>query len=102
MNDKARVLRLNETMGRWAAMLSGQVGAPVQDGTGLTGNYDLEIYWSNGNSALRATPPGEVAPPPGPTIFEALRDQLGLALTKKKGPVKMLVVDHFNHLPTEN
>lgn len=109
MNGKARVQRLHETMARWASMLSGQVSGPVQDATGLTGTYDLELYWSSGNSAMRAASPisdngsiiaADVAS--GPTIFEALKDQLGLMLVKKNGPVKVLVVDHFDKLPTAN
>lgn len=47
----------------------------------------------------------ETAPdvgPGGPSIQQALRDQLGLKLELKKGPVEMLIVDHVDRVPTEN
>ena len=40
--------------------------------------------------------------PDGPTIFDAVQDQLGLKIEKRKGPVQMLVVDHVEKKPTEN
>ena len=38
----------------------------------------------------------------GPTLQQALQDQLGLRLESKKGPVDFLVVDHAEKSPTEN
>ncbi len=105
MNGKARVRRSHETMTRWASMVSAQVRGPVQDATGLTDKYDIEMYWSSGNSPMRAAQPISVLETnedSGPTFFEALKDQLGLMLVKKKGPVKVLVVDRFDKLPTPN
>ena len=37
----------------------------------------------------------------GPTIFEAIRRQLGLKLERQKGPVEILVIDHAEK-PVEN
>ena len=111
MNGKARMQFIDEPMSRLVASLSGAVRGPVQDATGLTEKYDLTLFWSTSDSAGRAAPPIssagggpviDVDASSGPTIFEALKDQLGLMLEKKKGPVKVLVVDHFNKLPTEN
>jgi uncharacterized protein (TIGR03435 family) len=45
-----------------------------------------------------ASTPGGVL---GPTIFGALKDQLGLRLDPKKGPANILVVDSAS-APTEN
>jgi uncharacterized protein (TIGR03435 family) len=40
--------------------------------------------------------------PRGPTLQQALRDRLGLKLESKKGPMDILVLDHFEKVPTEN
>ena len=37
----------------------------------------------------------------GPTIFEAVRNQLGLRLDRQKGPVDVIVIDHAEK-PSEN
>jgi uncharacterized protein (TIGR03435 family) len=39
--------------------------------------------------------PGYSTDEPGPTLFQALQDQLGLKLESKKGMVEVLVVDHL-------
>jgi len=67
--------------------LSRQLNRPVLDRTGLTGRYNFELSW---------TP--ELAPCPdsadnAPSIFTALREQLGLRLESVKGPVETIVVD---------
>jgi uncharacterized protein (TIGR03435 family) len=50
--------------------------------------------------------PGAPAPPPdvdpGPDLFTALQEQLGLRLQSKKAPVDTLVVDHAEKTPVEN
>jgi uncharacterized protein (TIGR03435 family) len=60
---------------------------------------------------VAATPPGVVggSEPPGasetdapPDIFQAIKDQLGLTLEAKKGPVELIVIDHIEKVPTEN
>jgi len=111
MGGRARMQAMNETMEHFAGSLSGQLRGPVQDSTGLTGKYDLAMYWSTSDSPGRAMMPASTAGTgaavepdysSGPTIFVALKDQLGLTLEKKKGPVKVLVVDHFEKLPTAN
>ena len=104
MGGRARSQAMNETMSHFVGSLSGQLRGPVTDGTGLTGKYDIAMYWNTSES------PGPTAGgsatdtdySSGPTIFGALKEQLGLTLEKKKGPIKVLVVDHFEKLPTPN
>jgi uncharacterized protein (TIGR03435 family) len=65
----------------------------VSDSTGLTGEYDFTLRW---------TPDQNVVDEPGPSIFTALQEQLGLKLEARKGPVEVLVIDHVERTPTEN
>lgn len=105
MYDKARGYWPGITMEMLAGQLSGQLRGPVMDATGLTGKYDIGLYWSADNG-IRASAPGAeptaLASDPGPTLAQALQDQLGLRLESKKGAVDFLVVDHAEKVPTEN
>jgi len=82
----------------------------VNDRTGLTGPYDIDMQWTPDvpQGALNApaapgAPPGAAAPPPidpnGPTIFTAIQEQLGLKLEPARGPVPVLVIDSVE-MPT--
>jgi uncharacterized protein (TIGR03435 family) len=42
------------------------------------------------------------APDPGPTLIQAVEEQLGLRLEPKKGMVEFLVVDHGEKIQSEN
>lgn len=78
-----------------ARMLSGRLGRPVVDETGLTGNYDFALMWTPAPGEMGDGPDdGPAADPGGPSIFSALQEQLGLRLESGRGPVEGLVVDH--------
>jgi uncharacterized protein (TIGR03435 family) len=70
-------------------------GRPVIDKTGLTGYYDFTL------SFLPELPPGfdkEKLPAEmqsRPSLFEAVRSQLGLRLEATKGPVEYYVIEHI-------
>ena len=70
-------------------------GRPVIDKTGLTGYYDFTL------SFMPELPPGfdkERLPPEmqaRPSLFDAVRSQLGLKLEATKGPVEYYVVEHI-------
>ncbi len=113
MNGRARLFYPKSTMAMLAARLQGQLSTPVTDATGLTGKYDISLYWNANTmraSAPAAGPPGGGAVPMlaapdgdgGPTLEQALQDQLGLRLEAKKGPVDIVVVDHIEKMPTDN
>jgi uncharacterized protein (TIGR03435 family) len=38
----------------------------------------------------------------GPTLVEAIQEQLGLKLERKKGSVDVFVIDHVEKVPVEN
>lgn len=89
------------TVRRLATTLSRSgLDRPVNDRTGLTGGFDLRLQWT-ADTPERA--PGSVAldNPTGPSIFTALKEQLGLKLESAKGPVEILVIDHVQK-PSEN
>jgi uncharacterized protein (TIGR03435 family) len=76
------------TMSRLADILSGVAKRPVVDGTGLAGAYDLELKYS-----VDLPVPDAGAPASNyPSLFTALKEQLGLHLTSKKGKAPVWVV----------
>ena len=90
------------TMASLAGLLSQRVDRMVVDQTGLTGHFDFKLDWAPGNAA--PTPDSEISTspdPPGPSIFTALQEQLGLKLESTKAPVEVLVIDHVE-APSDN
>jgi uncharacterized protein (TIGR03435 family) len=61
----------------------------------LTETYDVHIRYLSDDRLL--DPDVE----PGPTLPQALQEELGLKLERKKTPVNMLVIDHMEK-PSEN
>ena len=94
-------------MDQLARELSRQLGSPVVNQTGLTGNFDLELKFTPEGPAGPGGPGGaggEGASAPGgdgPTIFTAIQEQLGLKLESKKSAVNVFVVDKIEK-PEEN
>jgi bla regulator protein BlaR1 len=98
--------------------LSHELGRTVLDRTGLAGNYDFTLQWSDGRVIPRdyIVEPGNPASASngsriderafassqsahfsGPSIFTALHDQLGLELVEsneKTSATQILVIDH--------
>jgi uncharacterized protein (TIGR03435 family) len=72
--------------------------APIVDRTGLTGKYDFTLEYSYQAGAAVESP--EAAP--APSIFTAVRQQLGLELVSRRLPFEVLVIDSFDKVPTEN
>lgn len=93
------------TMGSLAQMLTQYVDRLVVDKTGLTAHYDFKLAWTPDESAPTslgaANTSAMPAAPPGPSIFTALQEQLGLKLEAQKAPVEVIVIDHVE-LPSEN
>jgi uncharacterized protein (TIGR03435 family) len=88
-----------------ARLMSGWVDdhRPVEDRTGLTGNFDLDLDWTP-DRPLPSPPAGAPAPPvdsDGAGLFTALQEQLGLKVESTKNSIELLVVDHAEP-PTEN
>ena len=87
-----------------ACWLSQQLNRPVVDKTGLDKFYDFTLQWAPDQQPDGARPPGAEAPAPlpdGPTMFTALREQLGLRLESRRSSVEVFVIDHAAR-PAEN
>lgn len=81
----------NVPMSLIASALSswGDLGRPVIDQTGLTGNYDFVMDYTPDPRPSYATVDSG-----GPGFQEALKQQLGLKLDAQRAPVEFLVLDH--------
>jgi uncharacterized protein (TIGR03435 family) len=85
----------------WLSQVLQRDERPVIDRTGLDKNYDFKL------SFAPELPPGFNTEnlPPGfldhPSIFDALRQELGLRLERQKGPIEYYVIDHAEK-PAEN
>jgi uncharacterized protein (TIGR03435 family) len=80
--------------------LASTVGRPVVDMTGLSGKYDWKLQWSPDPGTAIPGPNTSQQQPvdaPGPTIFTAVQEQLGLKLETARGPVDTWVIDKIDH-----
>ena len=75
---------------------SGEIGRPVVNQTGLTGLWDY---------TLEAAAPSQTLSDPqrstGPTMLEAVQDQLGIKLKPMRAIVSVPVIDHVEQ-PSPN
>lgn len=71
------------SMADLAATMQRQVGRPIEDHTGLTGNYDVDLKWSTERAGIETSVP---------SVFTALQE-VGLRLVPARGAVEMVVVD---------
>jgi uncharacterized protein (TIGR03435 family) len=76
-----------------AQQLSDRLGRLVIDKTALTGHYDFKLEWTPDETESNGAPP-PAADRTGPSLFTALKEQLGLKLEAQKAPVQILVIDH--------
>jgi len=94
------------TIESFARLLADFLERPLNDETGLTGTFDLELQFS----APRSSSPGAVvpgglttstSPEDIPTVFTALQEQLGLTLQSDTAPVDVVVINAASP-PSEN
>jgi uncharacterized protein (TIGR03435 family) len=82
----------NIEMSAFASMLTSPAGRPVQDQTGLQGKYNIKVQFSSASDDESTQP----------SIFTAIKEQLGLELKPAQVPVQTLIIEHVNLTPTEN
>ena len=73
----------NMSMNDVAAALRRQAGRPVEDHTGLKGNFDFQIEWA----------PEETPDSIDASLFTVLKEQLGLKLRPARGTSEVLIID---------
>jgi uncharacterized protein (TIGR03435 family) len=85
----------------------------VQDLTGLTGKYDIDLSWEPnpdfegtgpvaGPAAAPPSADGSAAPELKGGLFAVLRESLGLKLERRPIQVQILVIDHIDRVPAGN
>jgi len=79
---------------------------PIVDQTGLNDRYDIDVTYtptpfSAGTLAQRGGTPMPGVDPDGPSLFNAIEEQLGLKLQPKRMPIPVVIIDHIQPL-TEN
>jgi uncharacterized protein (TIGR03435 family) len=88
-----------------AVNLTQILGRPVLDETGLDGKFKYKLEFRPENVEVRralALAGEPVADDdPRPSIFTAIKSQLGLELQSRKGPVPTVVIERIER-PTEN
>jgi uncharacterized protein (TIGR03435 family) len=81
----------------FTSLLALMVSRTIVDKTGLTDTYDIDLAFT----PERQLPGVEPADPTGPSIYTALREQLGLRLEQQRELEEVLVIDRVER-PTEN
>lgn len=83
--------------------LANQLDRPVLDRTGLVGTFNFILSWTAPGTAPPGPADGRAATDEldGPSIFTAVREQLGLDLRSAKGPAEVLIIDHVEK-PSQN
>jgi uncharacterized protein (TIGR03435 family) len=105
--NRKQITATNATLKMLAEVLSMLLNGYVTDESGLTAQYDFKLTWTADSSVQipgKFPPPGEpeiAADAGGVSIFDALREQLGLQLQSNKGPVPVLVIEKIER-PNEN
>jgi|SRR5215831_16742272 len=74
------------------SLLSRFEGQLFVDRTGLTGRYQLKLEWSPDSDATRN----------GRSLSEALEEQLGLRMERRREPLDVIVIERAERIPSDN
>jgi uncharacterized protein (TIGR03435 family) len=106
----------NITMAQFAEDLqrvaNGYIRVPVEDKTGLDGSYDFTLTFTpigmlnagrgRGGDAAAGPVSADASDPNGAvSLFDAVKQQLGLKLEMRKRPVPVLVIDSIQDKPSD-
>jgi len=95
---KAQFNSRKHGMAALVRFVADRLGRPVTDATGLKGGYDFVLRYTDDPAGDGPATDDDS----GAGIEAALKEQLGLALVKKKVQVDILVVDHAEKTPADN
>ncbi|MCE3245910.1 MAG: hypothetical protein K0S72_2038 [Arthrobacter sp.] len=86
------------TIDGFCAYLSRVTGRTVVNSTELSGRFDIRLEYLPDLAAPGSTaadqPEGQAGIQPGPSLFTAVEQQLGLKLSPVKGTRQVIVIDH--------
>jgi uncharacterized protein (TIGR03435 family) len=83
--------KLNKvSMAGFASLLSAETDRPVNDATGIEGQYEISLEWTPAGGPQPDGTPAEA----GPSIYTAVQEQLGLRLEPRNAPLEYLVIEY--------
>jgi len=94
----SRNVSMRQIANDMTAAPTANLGRPVIDQTGLTGNFDFVM---NYGEPTPVTPDGAEPDDSGPSFLEALKEQLGLKLDSATGAIESPIIDRIEE-PTAN
>jgi uncharacterized protein (TIGR03435 family) len=83
---------------RWAQQA---VSIPILNETHLAGKFDFDLRFSPDNSMFGGTVHLPESSDPPPSLYSALREKVGLSLTRRKAPATVVNVDNISR-PSPN
>jgi uncharacterized protein (TIGR03435 family) len=84
-----------------AVLLSRFTNQPIVDKTGIKDQFDVDLQWTP--DTANPNPSSEPSDPQAaPSLFAAVKEQLGLKLEGRKGPLDVVVVDQAQRNPIGN
>lgn len=92
-NAKSTMAELARDLPRWMPM--NWFDLPVVDQTGLTAAYAYTISWERSNQRPDSAEEGAVP------IFDALQQQLGLKIERRKAPLDRIIIDSAARVPVD-
>jgi uncharacterized protein (TIGR03435 family) len=98
MTVLGRLSGTHVTAAMLAKVLSNQLGRFVEDDTGFDSVFDFTLVWRPEGASPEDTPTDDDRP----SIFTAIREQLGFKLVSAKGPVAVISIDHVDRHPAAN
>lgn len=98
-----RVILVGTPIQQFTSLLALMLQRTVVDKTGLAGRYDIDLtYTPDQPIPAGINIPGAAADPNGPSIYTAIREQLGLKLEAERDQEEVLVIEHLERQPSEN
>lgn len=99
-SQKTTMANLARNFPRWGPL--DWFDLPVVDQTGFNGFYDFTLTFTQTKRPDGSGENVDAADLDTVPLFDALQDQLGLKLVRRKVALDRIVIDHLDRVPTEN